>query len=323
MFAEVANASSMKIPATIACLVIAAALPLAVLAETAPAPAAVPITPAAADLQALKARISAKIKAGAEKAAEFAEEAAAFDALLAKYAGDKSEGVAQIAFAQATFSLQILENTARALAQLERVQTNYAGTKAASSAVGFVKFIGEMEQAKILQAKLVGQPAPELHFTWASRDGLHSLADLKGKVVVLDFWATWCGPCIQSFPHVRELAQHYAGAEVVVLGVTSLQGFVKNLAPERIDTKGDPAREVALTKDFVKAKDMTWTVAISEEKVFNPAYGITGIPAMVVIAPDGTVRNASLDPWSPQAEKQKLIDGILREFSLHTPTAGE
>ena len=194
-----ANASWIKIPAALACLILSAGLPPAVLAETAPAPAVAPITPAAADLQALKARLSAKIKAGAEKAAEFAEEAAAFDALLAKYPGDKSEDVAQLAFAQATFSLQILEDTARALAQLERVQSNYPGTQAASSAVGFVKFIGEMEQAKILQAKLVGQPAPELHFTWATRDGLHTLADLKGKVVVLDFWATWC-----ELAHMRE-----------------------------------------------------------------------------------------------------------------------
>jgi thiol-disulfide isomerase/thioredoxin len=150
---------------------------------------------------------------------------------------------------------------------------------------------------------------------------LKTLSALKGKVVVLDFWATWCGPCIGSFPQVRELVEHYKGADVEVVGVTSIQGRVVNLQTQPIDTKDDPAKEMALMNDFMKAKDMTWTVAFSEEEVFNPDYGIMGIPYMAIVAPDGTVRHTGLHPAMPLAEKTVKIDALLKEFGLKVPDA--
>jgi thiol-disulfide isomerase/thioredoxin len=73
---------------------------------------------------------------------------------------------------------------------------------------------------------LLDHPAPAIAFTWANgRHGeITSLDDLKGKVVVLDFWATWCGPCVGSFPNVRELQAFYDGYDVAIIGVTSIQG---------------------------------------------------------------------------------------------------
>jgi hypothetical protein len=73
--------------------------------------------------------------------------------------------------------------------------------------------------------------------------------------------------------------------------------------------------------DFMKAKDMTWTVAFSEEEVFNPDYGIMGIPYMAIVAPDGTVRHTGLHPAMPLAEKTVKIDALLKEFGLKVPDA--
>jgi hypothetical protein len=105
---------------------------------------------------------------------------------------------------------------------------------------------------------------------------------------------------------------------VTFVGVTSIQGFVANLG-ERIDTEDDPAKEISLMPRFMQAKQMTWDVAISEEEVFNPAYGVDGIPYIAILAPDGTVRHAGLNPHDPAADIAGKVEAILKEFNLPVP----
>ncbi len=275
----------------------------------------------AAELRALVEKISAKLRAGDSRPADLAPDLAAFDALRAKYKDTKTDEVAQIHYMQATLLGQVLDDTEGAKKLLNGLMTGFPGTPTAARAERTIAALDQAAAAKSAQAALVGKPAPALNFKWSSGAPLKTLADLKGKVVVLDFWATWCGPCISSFPQVRELTAHYKNSDVVVLGVTSIQGSVSNLGPSKIDTRNDPAREMALMTDFIKAKDITWTVAFSEEPVFNPAYGVTGIPHMAIIAPDGTVRHTGMHPASPHAEKVNKIDALLKEFGKPVPAA--
>jgi len=270
---------------------------------------------AAADLKELIGRVQTKIAAGAKSTAALAPELAEFDALLVKHP-EKNDDTARIALMKAVLYLQVLGEPAAGREMLLALQTNFAGTKPAASVNRVLEQLDQAKQSASAHSSLVGQPAPDLTFTWSDKGDLTTLSALKGKVVVLDFWATWCGPCISSFPQVRELTAHYRGAPVVVLGVTSLQGRVNGLNPALIDTKNDPAREMALMRDFMKAKEMTWSVAFSEQPVFNPDYGVRGIPYVAIIAPDGTVRHAGLHPGSPLADKTAKIDAILQEFKL-------
>jgi thiol-disulfide isomerase/thioredoxin len=171
-------------------------------------------------------------------------------------------------------------------------------------------------ESPVTRGEFVGHPAPELKFIWSSSPELKAVSDLKGKVVVLDFWATWCGPCVQSFPNTRELAEAFRGYPVEIVGVTSLQGVIIPRRGKSISCEGDPEKEIKLLAEYQLTEKLTWTIAVSEQPVFNADYGVSGIPHMVILAPDGTVRHASVDPHAPLAQNRALIDALLKEFGL-------
>ncbi|MBL9207605.1 MAG: TlpA family protein disulfide reductase [Opitutaceae bacterium] len=305
---------------------VACAVPVshAQVAAPAAATASATATPASAssakaDLETLVSGVRAKLTSGRNTAADLAPELAQFDALLLKYQGDKSDEVGQILLMKAALYAEVLNDSVKGTELLKQVAIDFPGSKAAANADRMMSMLDRKAKATQTQAGLIGKIAPNLHFTWLSQDGPKTLDAYRGKVVVLDFWATWCGPCIASFPQVAQLVEHYKGTDVAVIGVTSLQGFVSGLEGGRVDTKGKPDKEMALMHDFIKAKQMTWTVAFSQEEVFNPDYGIMGIPYVAIIAPDGTVRHAGLHPGSSLEDKAAKIDAILKEFNLKTP----
>ena len=170
------------------------------------------------------------------------------------------------------------------------------------------------------RGELIDHASPAVVFAWHSNDpAITSIADLKGKVVVLDFWATGCGPCIASFPNIRKLQQHYDGYDVAIVGVTCLQGAHHSGEGPPIETEGNPEKEYELMKEFMTAKDITWAVAFSESNVFNPDYGVRGIPHVAIVDAAGKVRYNGMHPSSPLAEKTAKIDALLAEAGLATP----
>lgn len=168
-------------------------------------------------------------------------------------------------------------------------------------------------QATLTQATLVGKEAPAIQFSRVYNAPADlSFADLKGKVVMIDFWANWCAPCKEAFPTLRKIYDDYQEKGLVILSVTGLQSrfYDRNIAVSHLE----PEEEFKLTEDFIKRYEMTWPVVFSDRGAFDPEYGISGIPTMVFMDKQGKVREVKVGFEPEEAESlRRFIEKLLSE----------
>lgn len=159
--------------------------------------------------------------------------------------------------------------------------------KVKGSDAGYTQYIGALHDsmAVFVKAKAAAQmmSAPAPGFSLKDLDGKEvSLASLKGKVVVLDFWATWCGPCKRSFPAMQQAVNKYkTDAGVVFLFIDTWE-HVTDAKP--------------MVSSFIKNNNYTFQVLLDvKDAVTNTnkaveSYGVKGIPAKFVIDKNGNIR---------------------------------
>jgi thiol-disulfide isomerase/thioredoxin len=183
----------------------------------------------------------------------------------------------------------------------------------------FVRLSRQRLTGAAAQGKLIGSYPKGLTFEWSTDPNIKKLADLRGRVVVLDFWATWCGPCIKSIPEVVALQKEFSSFPVTILGVTSLQGYVAGLEKGQLDTAGKPDEERELTRKLMDKLGMTWPTVFTKEAVYNPEFGIEGIPFTAILDPAGRVRFSSLHPKNDHARIRQYLIDLLKEAGLDHP----
>ena len=142
---------------------------------------------------------------------------------------------------------------------------------------------------------LVGQPAPDFLLPYASPDQqgkTQRLSDLQGQAVVLDFWASWCGPCRAQSPVLARVAKAFASQQLRVLGVGTS------------DDRGSITR-------FLSNEPLGYSSVFDDQEVASSLYHVRSLPTLVLIAKDGTVR-AVATGFADEAELTRLVKDALR-----------
>ncbi len=146
------------------------------------------------------------------------------------------------------------------------------------------------EQSKPSLQGVTHSRAPD--FTLAGLDGTTlSLAGLRGKVVLLNFWATWCPPCKAEMPDLDALQREYGAAhDFVVVGV---------------NVEEDPAT----VKSFVKKNGLSFPILLdSKSQVTTQLFGVRGMPTTLIIDREGFIRDA----WNGQIAPEAMVARLKR-----------
>ena len=138
----------------------------------------------------------------------------------------------------------------------------------------------------------IGSLAPD--FSVADLDGNPvRLADLRGRPVIINFWASWCGPCVEEFPLLRDAAARHAGDGLVVIGIVW-------------QDRSEAAR------DFMARNGATWVAAMDPGGRVARDYGMLGLPETYFIDRDGIIRARQIGQISAASLDEKIA-AIIEE----------
>jgi thiol-disulfide isomerase/thioredoxin len=169
---------------------------------------------------------------------------------------------------------------------------------------------GGFSEKKLMQkveSYASADPAPEMNFTeWVGSDAM-ALENFRGKVVLLDFWATWCGPCIATFPRLRNWHKKYGSEDFVLLGVTQYYG-------EQDGKKMTPLQELDYLNSFKAKYKLPYPFAIANRGEDRMKYGINAYPTTVLLDRNGVVRYIGIGSGLEESQNlEEMIEKVLKE----------
>jgi thiol-disulfide isomerase/thioredoxin len=225
---------------------------------------------AATELHSLVTKVNADLAAGKRTEGALADDLKQFDVLLAEHKGEKTDAVAQTLYMKAMLYHEVLNNEVKAQELLSQLKTDFKNTTFAAK---LEKQEAAGAAAKAIQDSLVvGGKFPDFNVTDVAGQPL-SIASHKGKVVLIDFWATWCGPCRIELPNVIATYQKYHAQGFDIIGVSLDEDKAQLLS-------------------FIKNENMTWPQFFDGKRWENQLavkYGIQAIPAAFLLDGSGKI----------------------------------
>lgn len=221
------------------------------------------------------------------------EESRARIKYIAEHYADRNSVLAVLPMLRGDQHAELVE---KVLARLEAKNPDYAPLK---------KYKTDMAEAKALRESLAeGNVAPE--FSCPTPDGNKNLGpqDFKGKILVLDFWASWCGPCRAEIPHLKEAFESCNGKGVEFLSVS-------------IDKDG------AAWRKAMKEENMPWAQVQAPKagKDVMKLYQFSGIPYILVLDQEGRIVGKNLRGKALMDKLEEMVSGKKKE-SVAMPAMG-
>lgn len=240
---------------------------------SAAAPQADAASPLQLQLQKLVGRVKMKLGQGQNTEAALKDELKEFDDLLAAHKGEKTDEVSQILVMKALLYVQVFHDFDKGEALFQQLKADFPDTEAGKNVDQILPALQQQKASMAARAALsAGKEFPDFQEKDVAGQPL-SISKYKGKIVLVDFWATWCGPCVGELPNVLAAYQKYHDKGFEIVGIS-------------LDKNKDELEK------FVKEKGMTWQQYFDGQgwdSKLGKKYGITAIPATFLLDGEGKI----------------------------------
>jgi peroxiredoxin len=176
-----------------------------------------------------------------------------------------------------------------------------AGLVALALTVGAIFLLLNGSQGEPLK---VGDKAPDFHLDGAF-GGSGDLSDMQGKIVILNFWATWCSPCIEEMPSLEKLYHKFEDDDFEIVAVA-------------LDKEGAP-----VVRQFAQRYKLSFALVVDPHAETQDTYHLMGVPETYVLDKDGVILERILGPkdWNSPETVRKFAGLLGREPAVQAPSA--
>lgn len=241
--------------------------------SAAPAVSPAPV-PVQTELKQVIDKINAKIQANTNVTEQdLADDLKGFDTILATHKGEQTDEVAQVLLMKAMLYVDVLNNLDKAEDLFKQLKTDFPNTIQGKQVDVFLSMLEKQREATKLENSFVpGVALPDFNEKGLTGEPL-SIAKYKGKIVLVNFWATWCSPCMDALPNIIDAYKKYHDKGLEIIGIN-------------LDKDADEL------KKFLEEKGMTWQQFFDGQGWENKLvlkYGVTSLPMSYLLDREGKI----------------------------------